>query len=212
MIGAVFGLGSGILSIIVAIVLPVITPWLAASDSVSFLKGISSVLLILFLPLLILGAHCLDLLEKKSGDFPAAELQSGNFKPQLKLQYAKNRDTLNHGLVFFWLVGSLTLFLPFGGRAQQAVFNVPTSDVLNKGKVYVELDAGFKTNNQDALRKFSSFVPRIVVGAGVRVEFGLNVIGNLNPGADTTTLVPTVKWKFYQNEKNDFWMRKRPPE
>ena len=31
--------------------------------------------------------------------------------------------------------------------AQQTVFNVPTADVMDKGKVYVELDASFKTNN-----------------------------------------------------------------
>ena len=85
---------------------------------------------------------------------------------------------------------------------QQTVFNVPSADVLDKAKVYVELDASFKMNNQDALRTFSSFVPRVVVGTGNNVEVGLNVTGNLNPGIDTTTLVPTVKWRFYRNEKN----------
>lgn len=88
-------------------------------------------------------------------------------------------------------------------NAQQTIFNVPSTDVLDKGKVYVELDAAFKFNDQDALRKFSSFVPRAVVGAGGNVEVGLNVTGNVQPGADATTLVPTVKWKFYQNEKKD---------
>ena len=88
-------------------------------------------------------------------------------------------------------------------NAQQAVFNVPTADILDKGQVYVEFDASFKTNNQEALRKFSSFVPRVVAGAGGNVEVGLNVTGNINPGTDSTTLVPTVKWRFYQNEKKD---------
>lgn len=87
-------------------------------------------------------------------------------------------------------------------NAQQTVFNVPTADVLDKGKVYVELDAAFKTNNQEALRRFSSFVPRVVVGAGGDVEVGLNITGNVNPGADSTTIVPTAKWRFYQSEKN----------
>lgn len=91
-----------------------------------------------------------------------------------------------------------------GANAQQTVFNVPSADVLDKGKVYGEFDAGFKTNNQEALRRFSSFVPRIVVGAGGHVEIGLNITGNVNPGTDTTTLVPAMKWKFYQNEKKDF--------
>lgn len=88
-----------------------------------------------------------------------------------------------------------------GAQAQQTIFNVPTTDVLDKGKVYVELDAAFKFNDTDALSKFSSFVPRVVVGAGGNVEVGLNVTGNVQPGADSTTLVPTVKWKFYENEK-----------
>lgn len=88
-------------------------------------------------------------------------------------------------------------------RAQQTIFNVPTTDVLDRGKVYFELDAAFKTNNQAAVRRFSSFVPRFVVGVGGNVEVGLNVTGNIQPGADSTTLVPTVKWKFYQNEKKD---------
>lgn len=103
--------------------------------------------------------------------------------------------------IFFGLI-----FLIFGHdslQAQQTLFNVPSTDVLDKGKVYVELDASFKTNDQAALGKFSSFVPRVVVGAGNNVEVGLNVLGNIQPGADSTTLVPTVKWKFYENEKKN---------
>lgn len=85
--------------------------------------------------------------------------------------------------------------------AQQTIFNVPTTDVLEKGKVYVELDVAFKPNSQTAVNRFSSFTPRIVVGVGGKVEVGLNVIGNVQPGADTTTFVPTAKWKFYEKDK-----------
>jgi len=110
------------------------------------------------------------------------------------------------GFFDIWkFIGAAFVFSMFffgKASAQQTVFNVPTADVMDKGKVYVELDAAFKTNNQDALRKFSSFVPRVVAGAGGNVEIGLNVTGNFNPGADSTTIVPTVKWRFYQNEKN----------
>ena len=84
-------------------------------------------------------------------------------------------------------------------RAQQTIFNVPTTDVLDRGKVYAELDAAFKPNDP----KFSSFVPRFVVGVGDDVEVGLNVTGNIQPGSDPTALVPTIKWKFYQNKKKD---------
>jgi hypothetical protein len=87
-------------------------------------------------------------------------------------------------------------------HGQQTLFNVPSTDVLDRGKVYAELDASLKTVDGALVRKFSSFVPRVVVGAGSRVEIGLNVVGNVQPGADATTLVPTVKWKPYQGEDN----------
>ena len=86
--------------------------------------------------------------------------------------------------------------------AQQTIFNVPSTDVLDKGKVYVELDASLKPSDGAEVSKFSSFVPRVVVGAGGQVEVGLNLTGNIQPGPDSTTLVPTIKWKPYQGEKN----------
>ncbi len=106
-----------------------------------------------------------------------------------------------------WLAGVIFIpvFIALCGclittRAQQTVFNVPTTDVLDKGKVYFELDISAKPNDSDALNRFSSFVPRLVVGAGGKVEVGLSVLGNIQPGRDATTLVPTIKWKFYQGK------------
>jgi len=87
-------------------------------------------------------------------------------------------------------------------HGQQTIFNVPTTDVLDRGKVYAELDVSFKPNNSQAVNRFSSFVPRVVVGAGGHVEAGLNITGNIQPGPDTTTLVPTIKWKPYQGKNN----------
>jgi hypothetical protein len=83
-------------------------------------------------------------------------------------------------------------------QAQQTLFNVPSADVLDRGEVYGELDISFKPVEP----KFSSFVPRIVVGVGGRVEVGLNLTGNVQPGADTTTLVTAVKWKAYDGGDN----------
>lgn len=74
---------------------------------------------------------------------------------------------------------------------------MPTVDVLERGKVYFELDAPFRVREP----RFSSFVPRIVIGAGHNVEVGLNVTGNIQPGIDRLTLVPTIKWKVYNDEK-----------
>ncbi len=68
-----------------------------------------------------------------------------------------------------------TVLLGTRAFAQQTIFNVPSSDVLDKGKAYVELDATFKFNGDEAVGKFSSFVPREVYGTGGNVEIGLNV-------------------------------------
>ncbi len=87
--------------------------------------------------------------------------------------------------------------------AQQTIFNVPTTDVMDRGKAYGELDVSFKPTDSEVLGKFSSFVPRIVVGVGRNVEVGLNLTGNVQPGRDSTTLVPTVKWKFYENKSKN---------
>lgn len=92
--------------------------------------------------------------------------------------------------------------LAIKGHAQQTLFNVPTTDVLNKGKVYFELDVSAKPNDSDAVARFSSFVPRLVVGAGAKVEVGVNILGNVQPGPDSTTISPTVKWKVYDGGDN----------
>ena len=96
-----------------------------------------------------------------------------------------------------------TLLLSFEAKAQQTIFNVPTSDVLDKGKIYVELDAAFKVDQRWQFGRFSGLVPRVVIGTGRKVEVGLNIIGNIQPGSDSTVLVPTAKWKFFENKKKD---------
>ena len=101
------------------------------------------------------------------------------------------------GILFLSLTGTVPMAL-----GQQTIFNVPTTDVLDKSKVYAELDVSFKPNDSPAVNKFSSFVPRIVVGAGNGLEVGLNITGNIQPGPDSTTLVPTIKWKPYQGKDN----------
>lgn len=49
-------------------------------------------------------------------------------------------------------------------QAQQTIFNVPSTDVLDRDKVYAELDVSFKPTDSAAVDAFSSFVPRLVVG------------------------------------------------
>jgi hypothetical protein len=105
-------------------------------------------------------------------------------------------NTRNYKFLILFL-----LTLATAANAQQTIFSVPTTDVLEKGKVYVETYANFKLNDQDAARRSSSFVPRVVVGAGGNAEVGLNLLGNVQPGADATILSPSVKWRPFCSEK-----------
>lgn len=112
------------------------------------------------------------------------------------------RRRLQRKFAIHLLTSSLFFGFVASVQAQQTIFNVPTTDVLDKGKVYFELDVSFKPNNSQTVGRFSSFVPRVVIGAGSNVEVGLNVTGNIQPGADPTTLVPTVKWRPYHGKDN----------
>lgn len=106
---------------------------------------------------------------------------------------------------FLILLAPALLALTFSiARAQQTVFNVPTTDVLPAEKVYVEMDISVKPNDSLAVSHFSSFVPRLVVGVGHGVEVGVNLTGNIQPGADRTTIVPATKWKIYDGKENSW--------
>ena len=69
-IGATFGLASGLLSILLSLLLWAGARFLAPGSFGSLLNALSTVLMVLSLPLLALGAYCLDLLEKKPPVLP----------------------------------------------------------------------------------------------------------------------------------------------
>lgn len=103
-----------------------------------------------------------------------------------------------------YLVLAVLIVAPHELCGQQTIFNIPSTDVLERGKVYAELDVTFKLNDDPSsgFSRFSSFVPRVVIGSGSRVEIGLNITGNINPGPDSTTLVPAIKYKAYDGGDN----------
>ncbi len=198
------GLFGGLLSIVLGFLDWGVVGLIAPAGALgSFLNRAGIVLFILPLPLLALGAHCLDLLEKKAPPLPLpAESRPATPRQTVRSRLTARRvgHTLNLLLVAVGL--SLALIPTTAARAQQTVFNVPTTDVLDRGKVYAELDVPFKPNRGEGVNRFSSFVPRVVVGVGGRTEVGLNITGNIQPGADTTTLVPAVKHKLYDGGDN----------
>lgn len=192
---AVVGLAGGVIAPFLGAASDIIS-WFVISTTVnSYLHVLSIVFCALTIPLLALGACCLDMLEKQTGK--SREINSDG---ATKAPSSKCHARLHVASIAVLLV--LLCAIPSQTQAQQTVFNVPTTDVLDQGKVYFELDISAKPNNSEAVPRFSSFVPRVVVGAGGRVEFGLNVTGNIQPGADATTLVPTVKWKVYDGGDN----------
>jgi len=83
------------------------------------------------------------------------------------------------------------------GTAQETIFNVPSGDILDKGKIYGEFDFGY-------LRDASSgtYTPRLIAGVGHKIEIGINLNGITSPGPSQTTPTPTLKWKAYDGGKN----------
>src|SRR6185369_4935654 len=160
------------------------TRWLLDEQLHPLLHTAGLILLILGIPIVILGGHFMDLREKKSASKPV-QVVIGFF-----------------GLLTILFIHAATSTV----QAQQTIFNVPSTDVLDKGKVYAELDASLKPAGGSEVMKFSSFVPRVVAGVGRNVEVGLNITGNIQPGADSTTLVPTIKWKPVRGKDNGWTM------
>ena len=164
--------------------------WVLGAESHPWVRNLGTVLMALTIPLLIFAGCCMDWAERERKKPPVttAKGERGSIAT----------STVISGAVLFCLIPMVAIEL----QAQQTIFNVPSTDVLDRGKVYAELDVSFKPSNSAVVSKFSSFVPRVVVGAGGRVEVGLNITGNVQPGLDTTTLVPAIKWKSYQGKDN----------
>lgn len=109
---------------------------------------------------------------------------------------ASGAARLNATAFMVVIAASWMLFSPVA-RAQETVYNVPSGDILDRGKVYGELDITYAPRS--ATR---SFTPRIVVGIGQRIEVGLNVNGLSAPGDPQTTVTSTIKWKAYDGGTN----------
>ncbi len=80
--------------------------------------------------------------------------------------------------------------------AQETIFNVPSGDILEKGKIYSELDVAYFRNAHMA-----TYTPRIVVGIGHRIELGVNLNGISSSGPSQAAPTPTIKWKVYDGRK-----------
>ena len=100
------------------------------------------------------------------------------------------------------LGATVLLLLPKSAAvAQSTLFNVPSTDVVSKQKVYLEFDflSHFKSHADGG---FQIYAPRAVFGVGKGVELGVNItaVDTFAP-KQPVYISPNVKWQFYNNEK-----------
>src|SRR5882762_685821 len=102
-------------------------------------------------------------------------------------------------------LGATVLFmlLPSSAAvAQSTLFNVPSTDVVSKKKVYLEFDflSHFKSHADGG---FQIYAPRAVFGVAKGVEVGVNftAVDTFAPN-QPVYVSPNVKWQFYNNEDN----------
>jgi len=96
----------------------------------------------------------------------------------------------------------LLLFVVFLARssyAQETVFDVPSADVLDRGKVYGELDGTVRV-----VDPLATFTPRVVVGIGHQIEVGVNFDGLSAPDVGELDVSPTMKWRIWK-AKSSGW-------
>jgi len=89
----------------------------------------------------------------------------------------------------------LVAFPVCGAYGQETVFDVPSADVLDKGKVYGELDGTVRV-----VDPLATFTPRVVVGIGHQIEVGMNFDGLSAPTLDQLEISPTVKWLLWKSK------------
>jgi hypothetical protein len=83
----------------------------------------------------------------------------------------------------------------YDAYGQETVFDVPSADVLDAGRVYGELDVTVR-----AVDPLATFTPRVVVGIGHGVEVGANFDGLSAPTLNQLEISPTVKWRLWKRE------------
>jgi len=89
---------------------------------------------------------------------------------------------------------TLALFAAQAACAQQTIFDVPSPDVLEQGKVYGELDGTARPVNPSY-----TLTPRVVVGVGHDIEAGMNFVGLSEPASGENIVSPTVKWRMWSS-------------
>jgi hypothetical protein len=96
---------------------------------------------------------------------------------------------------FKFLLLLLVVFPVCGAYGQETVFDVPSADILDKGKVYGELDITARP-----VDPLGTFTPRVVIGIGHGIEVGMNFDGLSAPALGQLEISPTVKWRVWKSD------------
>src|SRR5690242_3625931 len=99
-------------------------------------------------------------------------------------------------------VACLYLFGNDAALAQLTIFNVPTTDVVEKGKAYFEFDYLLQMPKPADMSRLSVYDPRLVIGVGSGVDAGINVNSLSRSGTTNVFLQPNVKWRFFDDKTN----------
>jgi len=87
--------------------------------------------------------------------------------------------------------------------AQSTIFNIPSTDVVEKGKLYFEFDLLPQAPKPDAGPSIVIYNPRFIVGLPHDVEVGVNFpIYHLSDSSPSNFAYfqPDLKWKFAKND------------
>jgi hypothetical protein len=119
--------------------------------------------------------------------------------PEARKMHSKRLNTTS-ALFIFCVTLALTSFFSRGARAQSTIFNIPSTDVVAKKKVYFEFDFISHLESHDN-GGFQTYVPRVVVGVGKGVEVGLNVAATNSLAPTAVYAQPNIKWQAWANEE-----------
>jgi len=84
--------------------------------------------------------------------------------------------------------------------AQSTIFNIPSTDTVDKGKVYFEFDFLPQAPGPEIGATIILYNPRVVVGLPGNAEVGVNFpIYHVDP-INSAYIQPNIKWKFYKDD------------
>jgi hypothetical protein len=101
--------------------------------------------------------------------------------------------------IIFFMTLAVACFAQ-GALAQSTLFNIPTTDTVVKGKVYVEFDFLPQIPKPAGADRQYTINPRVVAGPGGNIEFGSNFAVFITPPITATLFQPNIKWKFMQDD------------